>query len=151
MRIVLQRVARAEVRASGEVLGAIERGAVVLVGIGRDDGEEVVDRMAQKVAGLRYFEDEEGRTNRSIAEAGGAFLVISQFTLLADVRHGRRPGFGGAAAPESAEPLVERFAARLRALGHEVETGRFGAEMAVELVNDGPFTLTLDSERDLAR
>jgi D-tyrosyl-tRNA(Tyr) deacylase len=105
--------------------------------------------MADKLVGLRYFEDAEGRTNLSIADAGGAYLVVSQFTLLADVRRGRRPGFTNAALPAVAEPLVERFVERLRSLGHEVATGRFGAEMEVELVNDGPFTLVLDSERDL--
>jgi D-tyrosyl-tRNA(Tyr) deacylase len=150
MRLVIQRVARAAVRVGEETVGEIERGAAVLVGIGADDGEQVVDRMADKLAGLRYFEDAEGRTNLSLADAGGSFLVVSQFTLLADLRHGRRPGFTPAAPPEVAEPLVERFVARLRSLGFEVATGRFGASMRVELVNDGPFTLLLDSERDLA-
>jgi D-tyrosyl-tRNA(Tyr) deacylase len=150
MRLVLQRVSRAGVRAGGELLGEIGRGAVVLVGIAPDDAPAIVDRMADKVVGLRYFEDAAGRTNVSIDEAGGAFLVVSQFTLYADVRRGRRPGFTTAAAPELAEPLVERFAARLRSHGAEVQAGRFGAEMEVELVNDGPFTLVLDSERDLA-
>jgi len=150
MRLVVQRVSRASVRVGGETVGSIGPGAVVLVGIGEGDAAQLVDRMADKLLGLRYFEDEAGRTNRSIAEAGGAFLVISQFTLQADVRHGRRPGFTAAAAPEVAEPLVERFAGRLRDAGHLVATGVFGASMAVELVNDGPFTLTLDSERDLA-
>jgi D-tyrosyl-tRNA(Tyr) deacylase len=105
--------------------------------------------MAAKLAGLRYFRDADGRTNLSLADAGGALLVVSQFTLLADLRRGRRPGFTDAALPDVAEPLVERFVARLRADGHQVETGRFGAEMAVELVNDGPFTLVLDSAMDL--
>jgi D-tyrosyl-tRNA(Tyr) deacylase len=150
MRLVIQRVARAAVRVGEETVGEIERGAAVLVGIAADDGEQVVDRMADKLAGLRYFEDAEGRTNLSLADAGGSFLVVSQFTLLADLRHGRRPGFTPAAPPEVAEPLVERFVARLRSLGFEVATGRFGASMRVELVNDGPFTLLLDSERDLA-
>lgn len=151
MRLVVQRVSRAIVRVGEETVGAIGRGAVVLVGIGAADAPELVDRMADKLLGLRYFEDDAGRTNRSIAEVGGAFLVISQFTLHADVRRGRRPGFTDAAAPEAAAPLVERFAARLRAAGAEVATGRFGASMAVELVNEGPFTLVLDSDRDLAR
>jgi D-tyrosyl-tRNA(Tyr) deacylase len=150
MRLVVQRVVRAAVRVGEETVGEIERGAAVLVGIAGDDGEQVVDRMADKLAGLRYFEDAEGRTNLSLADAGGSFLVVSQFTLLADLRHGRRPGFTPAAPPELAEPLVERFVARLRALGFDVATGRFGASMCVELVNDGPFTLLLDSERDLA-
>jgi D-aminoacyl-tRNA deacylase len=150
MRLVVQRVTRAEVRVDGAAVGGIGAGAVVLVGIGGQDGEDVVDRMADKLLGLRYFEDAEGRTNLAVADAGGAFLVVSQFTLYADLRRGRRPGFNDAALPDVAEPLVERFAARLRDGGHEVATGRFGAGMEVELVNDGPFTLVLDSERDLA-
>ncbi|MGH2383292.1 MAG: D-aminoacyl-tRNA deacylase [Candidatus Limnocylindria bacterium] len=150
MRLVVQRVTRASVRSGGEPLGEIGVGAVVLVGIGTDDTAEIVDRMAAKVIGLRYFEDADGRTNLDIADAGGALLVVSQFTLYADLRRGRRPGFTAAALPDVATPLVDRFVDRLRGAGHLVETGRFGAEMAVELVNDGPFTLVLDSERDLA-
>jgi D-tyrosyl-tRNA(Tyr) deacylase len=134
---------------AGETLGEIGPGALVLVGVAQGDDEDLADRMAAKLAGLRYFRDADGRTNLSLADAGGAYLVVSQFTLLADLRRGRRPGFTDAALPDVAEPLVERFVARLRADGHQVETGRFGAEMAVELVNDGPFTLVLDSERDL--
>jgi D-tyrosyl-tRNA(Tyr) deacylase len=149
MRLVVQRVRRASVRAAGEELGRIGPGALVLVGIAREDDAATVDRMADKLLGLRYFEDAEGRTNLSIADAGGAYLVVSQFTLYADVRRGRRPGFTDAALPDAAAPLVERLAERLRVAGHEVATGRFGAEMDVELVNDGPFTLFLDSERDL--
>ena len=150
MRLVVQRAARASVRSGDELLGDIGQGAVVLAGVGADDTPEVVDRMADKLLGLRYFADADGRTNLSIAEAGGAFLVISQFTLHADLRRGRRPGFTGAAVPDVAMPLIDRFVERLRASGAAVETGRFGAEMAVELVNDGPFTLVLDSARDLA-
>jgi D-tyrosyl-tRNA(Tyr) deacylase len=149
MRLVVQRVSRASVRIDGELVGRIQSGAVALVGIGRADSPDVVDRMADKLIGLRYFEDADGRTNLAIADAGGALLVVSQFTLYADVRRGRRPGFTDAAQPEVAVPLVDRFVDRLRAGGVPVETGRFGAEMAVELVNDGPFTLVLDSERDL--
>ncbi len=149
MRLVVQRVVRAEVRVGGAVIGRIDRGAAVLTGVAAGDGAGTIDRMANKLAGLRYFEDAAGRTNLSIADAGGAYLVVSQFTLLADVRRGRRPGFTGAAQPDVAEPLVERFVERLRAMGHQVATGRFGDEMEVELVNDGPFTLVLDSERDL--
>lgn len=149
MRIVVQRTTRASVRADGELLGSIDDGAVVLVGIGRNDTEALVDRMADKLVSLRYFRDGQGRTNRSIGEAGGSLLVVSQFTLLADVRRGRRPGFTDAAPPEVAVPLLDRFVARVRSAGVAVQTGRFGAEMAVELVNDGPFTLVLDSERDL--
>jgi D-aminoacyl-tRNA deacylase len=150
MRLVVQRVIRASVRAGDERLGEISGGAVVLVGIGIADTPEIVDRMADKVLGLRYFRDAIGRTNLDLADSGGALLVVSQFTLLADLRRGRRPGFTGAALPEVAVPLLERFVERLRASGTAVETGRFGAEMTVELVNDGPFTLLIDSDRDLA-
>ena len=149
MRLVVQRVTRASVRAGGDLLGEIGRGAAVLAGIGRGDTPTVVDRMADKLVGLRYFEDPDGRTNVSIDEAGGELLVVSQFTLYADIRRGRRPGFTPAALPEQASPLVDRFVERLRERGITVAAGRFGAEMAVELVNDGPFTLVLDSERDL--
>jgi D-aminoacyl-tRNA deacylase len=149
MRIVVQRVTRASVREGQELLAEIGGGAVVLAGIGTDDTSDIVDRMADKLLGLRYFRDDERRTNLAIADVGGSFLVVSQFTLLADVRRGRRPGFTGAALPETAEPLLNRFVERLRASETAVETGRFGAEMAVELVNDGPFTLVIDSDRDL--
>jgi len=150
MRLVVQRVTRAAVRSGGELLGEIGAGAAVLVGISAGDDPDTVDRMADKLVGLRYFEDGAGRTNLSIGEVDGAFLVVSQFTLYAELRRGRRPGFSDAAAPDDAEPLVDRFVARLRASGSRVATGRFGAEMELELVNDGPFTLVLDSERDLA-
>lgn len=149
MRLVIQRVDRAAVRSGGETLGSIERGAVVLVGVGSGDTDELVDRLADKLLGLRYFDDAEGRTSLSLADIGGALLVVSQFTLLADLGRGRRPGFALAARPEIAEPLVERLCDRLRSAGAPVETGRFGASMQVELVNDGPFTLLLDSDRDL--
>jgi D-aminoacyl-tRNA deacylase len=150
MRLVVQRVVRAAVRSDDELLGEIGAGALVLVGVGTTDTPGIVDRMVDKLIGLRYFEDESGRTNRSIADAGGSMLVVSQFTLYADLRRGRRPGFTAAALPEIAVPLLDRFMVRLRDAGLRVETGRFGAEMAVELVNDGPFTLVLDSERDLS-
>lgn len=149
MRLVVQRVTRAAVHAGDELLGEIGRGAVVLAGIGHDDSAELVDRMADKLLGLRYFEDGDGRTNLAIADVGGSLLVVSQFTLYADLRRGRRPGFTDAAQPNMAVPLVDRFVERLRVAGVRVETGRFGAEMAVELVNDGPFTLVIDSDRDL--
>jgi D-tyrosyl-tRNA(Tyr) deacylase len=145
MRLVVQRVARASVRAADRDLGSIDRGAVVLVGIAPADDGNTVDRMATKLIGLRYFTDAEGRTNLDLADVGGALLVVSQFTLLADVRHGRRPGFTDAASQEVAAPLVDRFVASLRAAGARVETGEFGALMEVELVNDGPFTLVVDS------
>jgi D-tyrosyl-tRNA(Tyr) deacylase len=148
MRLVVQRVTRASVRAGEELLGEIGPGAVVLAGIGTDDTQEVVDRMADKLIGLRYFEDDAGRTNVAIADVGGALLVVSQFTLYADLRRGRRPGFTDAATPDLAVPLLDRFVERLRA-ALPVETGRFGAEMTIELLNDGPFTLVLDSARDL--
>ena len=150
MRLVVQRVTRAAVRTGGELLGEIGRGAVVLAGIGTTDTPESVDRMADKLISLRYFPDAEGRTNRSITDVDGSLLVISQFTLHADLRRGRRPGFTHAAQPDLAIPLMDRFVARLRESGTPVETGRFGAEMTVELVNDGPFTLVLDSAHDLA-
>ena len=149
MRLVVQRVTRAEVRVGDELVGVIGPGSVVLVGIGRGDSPAIVDRMADKLVRLRYFEDAGGRTNVAIAEAGGELLVVSQFTLYADVSRGRRPGFTRAAPPDEANPLVERFVDALRAGGLTVATGRFGAPMAVALVNDGPFTLVLDSERDL--
>jgi D-aminoacyl-tRNA deacylase len=147
MRLVVQRVIRASVRVGDETVGRIGSGSVVLVGIGRGDTPDVVDRMAGKLVGLRYFTDADGRTNLAIDEAGGELLAVSQFTLYADVRRGRRPGFTPAAPPEEARLLVDRFVERLRERGLNVATGRFGAEMAVELVNDGPFTLWLDTER----
>ncbi|HKO33909.1 MAG TPA: D-aminoacyl-tRNA deacylase, partial [Candidatus Limnocylindria bacterium] len=129
MRLVVQRVRRAAVRVEGAVVGEIGLGAVVLLGIGAADDAQLADRMADKLAGLRYFPDAEGRTNLTLADVNGSFLVISQFTLYADLRRGRRPGFTDAALPEVAAPLVERFVRRLRTLGHRVETGRFGAMM----------------------
>ncbi len=145
MRVLLQRVTRAEVRADGEVVGRIGVGLVALVGVGHGDDEAVTEALARKAAELRIFRDDEGRTNRSLLDVGGDALVVSQFTLYADTRRGRRPGFTDAGPPELAERFYERFAAALRDLGVRVETGRFGAEMAVELVNDGPFTVWLDS------
>jgi D-tyrosyl-tRNA(Tyr) deacylase len=138
-------VSRAEVRVDGARVGEIGRGLVVLVGVGPDDDEAVADALARQVAELRIFADDEGRTNRSLLDVGGGALVVSQFTLFADTRRGRRPGFTGAAPPDQAERLYERFAAALGGLGAPVSTGRFGASMAVELVNDGPFTIWLDT------
>ena len=149
MRLVVQRVLRASVRVGGEIVGEIGAGAAVLVGVSRTDTPEVVNRMAEKLLALRYFEDADGRTNLDLASADGKLLVVSQFTLYADVRHGRRPGFTDAALPDEAMPLLDEFVARLRGEGASVATGRFGAAMEVELVNDGPFTLVLDSDRDL--
>ena len=128
----------------GVVLGSIGRGAAVLVGIGVADTPVLVDRLADRLLGLRYFEDAEGLTNLAIEDVDGALLVVSQFTLQADLSRGRRPGFATAAPPEVAEPMVDRFAARLRASGRTVETGRFVAEMELELVNEGPFTLVVE-------
>ncbi|HET9497495.1 MAG TPA: D-aminoacyl-tRNA deacylase [Candidatus Limnocylindria bacterium] len=144
MRLVVQRVTRAVVRSGDQALGSIGRGAVVLVGVAATDDDAVVDRMADKLVAMRYFTDAEDRTNLALADIGGALLVVSQFTLLADTRHGRRPGFADAAGPEQARPLVDRFVSRLRDAGARVETGEFGARMEVELVNDGPFTLVVD-------
>jgi len=144
MRVVLQRVARASVAVGEQVVGGIGRGLLLLVGIAADDDAARIDAAARKLAGLRVFEDAEGRMNLDVAQAGGAVLVVSQFTLLAATERGRRPSFERAAPPAVAEPLIERFAARLRETGLEVESGRFGAHMRVELINDGPVTLVLD-------
>ena len=145
MRALLQRVTRADVRVDGATVGEIGRGLVVLVGVGPDDDETVADALARQVAELRIFADGEGRTNRSLLDVEGGALVVSQFTLFADTRRGRRPGFTGAAPPDQAQRLYERFAAALRGLGVPVAMGSFGASMAVELVNDGPFTIWLDT------
>lgn len=148
MRALLQRVSRASVRVGAETIADIDAGLVVLVGIGPADDEAIVDALARRIVELRIFEDEAGRTNRSILEVGGGAVVVSQFTLFADTSRGRRPGFTGAARPGLAEPLYLRLAAALADLGvAPVQTGRFGASMAVELVNDGPFTIWLDTER----
>jgi D-tyrosyl-tRNA(Tyr) deacylase len=146
MRVLLQRVRKASVTVEGEVVGAIDQGFVALVGVGHADGEEQAAWLAKKVAGLRVFEDDEGKFNRSLLDVGGAALVVSQFTLYADSRKGRRPSFTDAAPPEIAEPLVARFADLLRAQGVPVEMGVFGAMMLVEIHNDGPVTIWL--ERD---
>jgi D-aminoacyl-tRNA deacylase len=145
VRALLQRASRAEVRVEGEVIGAIGGGLVILLGVGPDDTDAIADELARRAAELRIFRDGEGRTNLSLLETGGAVLVVSQFTLYADTRRGRRPGFTTAAPPELAERLYLQFVSALGALGVTVATGRFGAEMEVELVNDGPFTIWLDS------
>jgi len=145
LRIVLQRVSRASVRVDGDTIASIESGSLLLVGVASGDDAMTAARLAQKCAELRIFPDHGGKFNRSLVDAGGAALVVSQFTLYADARKGRRPSFAGAAPPELAEPLVRAFADALRALGLRVEEGRFGASMEVELVNDGPVTIVLDS------
>jgi D-tyrosyl-tRNA(Tyr) deacylase len=143
VRAVVQRVARASVRVRDDVVGEIGAGLLVLVGVAGGDGEEEAAALAGKVARLRIFENEDGRFDRSLLDTGGAALVVSQFTLLADTGKGNRPSFTAAAAPDVAEPLVERFCGALRELGVAVEAGRFGARMQVELVNDGPVTIVL--------
>jgi D-aminoacyl-tRNA deacylase len=145
MRALLQRTTGAEVRADGDLIATIGAGLVILLGVGPDDDDATADELARKAAGLRIFRDEDGRTNRSLLDIGGDALVVSQFTLYADTRRGRRPGFTAGARPELAERLYLRFADALRTLGLTVATGRFGAEMAVRLVNDGPFTIWLDT------
>ncbi len=144
MRVVLQRVARANVAVGGQVIGRIDHGLLLLAGFTSADPEDSVSWMADKVLGLRIFADEQGKMNRSVAEIDGELLVVSQFTLYGDTRKGRRPSFVEAAPPEIAIPLYERFVALLRASGLRVETGEFGAMMDVELVNDGPVTLILE-------
>lgn len=144
MRLILQRVSSAEVRVDGDVVSRIGRGVVALVGVGKQDGHEQVAKAADKLAHLRLFEDAEGRLNLDAGAVGGAFLVVSQFTLAGSLDRGRRPSFDGAAPGEQAEPLIDELVDRLRALGFVVETGRFGARMEVELVNDGPVTFVLD-------
>jgi D-aminoacyl-tRNA deacylase len=144
VRLVLQRVSHARVVVEGRVTGEIGRGLLLLVGFTDADDDEALRWMADKVVGLRVFADEEGKMNRSVDEVGGGILVVSQFTLYGDARKGRRPSFVEAARPEKAIPLYERFVELLRATEVRVETGEFGAMMQVELVNDGPVTLTLE-------
>ncbi|MBO9342062.1 MAG: D-tyrosyl-tRNA(Tyr) deacylase [Roseiflexus sp.] len=145
MRAVVQRVSQASVTVGDEVVGAIGQGLLILLGIGVGDSEAEARLLAEKTANLRIFADEEGRFNRSLLDIGGEALVVSQFTLYADTRRGRRPSFSNAAPPEIAAPLVDVFASELRRLGVAVNTGRFGAMMRVALVNDGPVTILLDS------
>jgi D-tyrosyl-tRNA(Tyr) deacylase len=144
MRVVLQRVSRAAVTIDGRISGAIGRGFCLLVGLTHGDTEATVDWMAEKVAGLRLFSDAEGKMNLGLDEVGGAALVVSQFTLYGDVAKGRRPSFVDAARPEQAIPLYQRFVAALQSRGLEVATGEFGAQMQVEIHNDGPVTLILE-------
>src|SRR5580765_3035574 len=148
MRAVVQRVSKATVTIAGETAGAIERGFVVLLGVAEGDSAEDARYLAQKISSLRVFEDEQGKMNRGLAEVGGKMLVVSQFTLLGDCRKGRRPSFDGAARPEIARALYEEFVGAVSEVGIETATGRFQEHMLVELVNDGPVTLLLDSRRE---
>src|SRR5262249_32613150 len=147
MRAVVQRVSRCRVTVSGKVVGEIGGGLLILLGVSKTDGDSAADYLAEKIIGLRIFEDAEGKMNLSVQEAGGAVLVVSQFTLYGDIRRGRRPSFDAAARPEGAERLYEYFVGRVRALGLRCETGEFQAMMEVELVNSGPVTILLDSEK----
>ena len=145
MRLVLQRVTSGKVSVDGKPIASIGAGLVILLGIAPGDGEAQARTLAEKVAHLRIFEDEQGKMNRSLLDTGGEAIVVSQFTLYADTRKGRRPSFTDAALPETARPLVERFAALLRELGVPTQTGEFGAHMLVEIANDGPVTIILEA------
>jgi D-tyrosyl-tRNA(Tyr) deacylase len=147
MRAVVQRVSRARVTVEARSTGQIDRGVVVLVGVGAGDTPADAGYLAEKIASLRIFEDNEGKMNRSVGEAGGAVLAVSQFTLYGDTRRGKRPSFDRAARPEQARGLYESFVEQVRALGLRCETGQFQASMKLELVNDGPVTILLDSEK----
>jgi len=147
MRAVIQRVSRAKVTVAGEIAGEIGLGLLVLLGVGQQDNEGNADYLADKIAGLRIFEDDAGKMNRSLAEVGGAVLLVSQFTLYGDVRKGKRPSFDAAAPPQRARELYEYVVNRIRDRGLRCETGRFQEMMDVELVNAGPVTILLDSER----
>ena len=147
MRAVVQRVTRASVKVNGDFTGKNEKGLLVLLGVAQEDAESDADYLAAKIAGLRIFEDQEGKMNRSVVDIGGAILAVSQFTLFGDVRRGKRPSFDAAARPERAQALYEYFVERIRALGLQCETGRFQAMMEVELINQGPVTILLDSRK----
>lgn len=146
MRLVIQRVTAASVKTEGEVIGEIKKGYLVLLGVGKEDTEQTADFYVEKMLKLRIFADENGKTNRSLADVGGALLVVSQFTLYADCSHGNRPGFTDAGGAKQAEHLYEYFTERCRERVENVATGRFGADMEVSLVNDGPFTIILGEE-----
>ena len=149
MRAVLQRVRHASVTVDGEVIGKIPGGLLVLLGIKTSDTEKELDWMVKKVAGLRIFTDENGKMNKSVQDVGGEMLVVSQFTLYGDCVKGRRPGFSDAARPDLAVPLYEKFVEKTKEMGINVETGEFGADMKVELLNDGPVTLVVDSPENI--
>ena len=147
MRALLQRVTHAGVTVDGQIVGEIGHGLLILLGIGHGDGDTQTKTMSEKIVHLRIFEDDEGKMNRSLLDIGGEALVVSQFTLYADTRRGRRPGYTDAAPPALAEPLVERFKEAIASYGVKVASGVFGAYMQVELLNDGPVTIWLDSEQ----
>jgi D-tyrosyl-tRNA(Tyr) deacylase len=147
MRAVVQRVSRASVTVDGKITGAIERGLLVLLGVGGDDAEADADYLAAKIVGLRIFEDEHEKMNLSVQDVGGAVLAVSQFTLFGDIRKGKRPSFDAAARPERAKELYEHFVEQVRTAGTRCETGIFQAMMQVELINDGPVTILLDSKK----
>jgi D-tyrosyl-tRNA(Tyr) deacylase len=147
MRAVVQRVSRAQVVIAGEVTGQIGPGLLILLGVGHDDTEADANYLAEKIAGLRVFEDDSGKMNRSVQDVGGSVLAVSQFTLYGDVRRGKRPSFDRASPPEKARQLYEFFVERIRSTGLRCETGRFQEMMKVELVNEGPVTILLDSAR----
>jgi D-tyrosyl-tRNA(Tyr) deacylase len=147
MRAVVQRVKRASVRVAGSITGEVGHGLLVLLGVGHEDAETDADYLAEKIAGLRVFEDDDGKMNLSVVDVGGAILAVSQFTLYGDVRRGKRPSFDAAAEPQRARQLYEYFVARIRALGLTCQTGIFQENMEVELVNSGPVTILIDSRK----
>lgn len=147
MRAVIQRVSEACVKVDGEVIGSIDKGYLVLLGVEEGDTEKETQYMADKISGIRLFEDEEGKMNLALSEVGGSILAVSQFTLMGDARKGRRPSYSTAARPEEANALYEHFVKLLRTQGYTVETGQFQADMKVSLVNDGPVTILLDSKK----
>ncbi len=146
MKFLIQRVTEASVKVDGEVIGAIDKGYLVLIGIAETDTKEQADKLLSKMIRLRIFEDENGKTNKSITDVGGSLLLVSQFTLYADTSHGNRPGFTTAGKPDMAEPLYEYIIQEAKKTGIPVATGSFGADMKISLVNDGPFTIMLESE-----
>lgn len=151
MRALIQRVTKGSVTISKEAIGEIGRGFVILLGIGKDDGEKQCEYLAEKILNLRIFEDENGKLNKSLLDVGGKALIVSQFTLYADCKHGRRPSFTEAARPETAVPLYEKFISLFEKAGVEVQTGRFGADMTVFIENDGPVTIWLDTNEIMAK
>lgn len=149
MRFVIQVVSSADVKIEGRIAGSIDKGFMVLVGVGQDDNEQIADKMVSKLLGLRIFPDENGKTNLSLSDVGGSLLMVSQFTLYADCRKGNRPSFIRAGAPDEANRLYEYIVSKCRDSVDRVETGEFGADMQVSLVNEGPFTIILDSDEIL--